>query len=189
MINEIQAKKYCKEDISKIKNYDKAVNDNSQTWECHHMSETWWNCTKKELIENECYYGRKASELIFLTPAEHRRLHHKGKKHSEETKRKLSEAKKGKTYHKGKKHSEETRIKMSESHKGHTHTEETRKKLSETMKGRIPPIKGKTTSIFGQAFKEHYGMTHSEDKKLYTKEYNFYNHYGHFSWEDKNGHD
>ena len=75
MINEKQAKKFCKEDISKIKNYDLAITDKTQTWHCHHMTETWWHCSKKELIENECYYNRKACELIFLTPAEHIRLH------------------------------------------------------------------------------------------------------------------
>ena len=139
MINIRKVKRYCKEDISKIKNYEQAVNDTTQTWVCHHMTETWWNCTAKELIENECYYNRKACELIFLTPAEHKSLHskgkilsaeirkkisesHKGKILSEETKRKLSEANKGNTYHKGKKHSEESLRKMSESHKGHPPT-------------------------------------------------------------------
>ena len=139
MINIKKVKRYCKEDISKIKNYDKAIADTTQTWVCHHMTETWWNCTAQELIENECYYNRKACELIFLTPEEHKSLHmkgkklseetrrkisesHKGKILSEETKRKLSEANKGNTYHKGKKHSEESIIKMSESHKGHPPT-------------------------------------------------------------------
>lgn len=99
MINFKQSKRYCKEDISKIKNYDKAIADTTQTWECHHMTETWWNCTAKELIDNECYFHRKACELVFLTPAEHKRLHKKGKKRksfTEETRQKMSEAKKGK---------------------------------------------------------------------------------------------
>lgn len=101
MINKRQAKKYCKEDISKIENYDKAVADTSQTWDLHHRTEIWWNCTAKDLIENECYYHRKACELIFLTKAEHASLHTKGKKRrpfSEETKRKMSVAKKGKKF-------------------------------------------------------------------------------------------
>ena len=139
MINIKKVKRYCKEDISKIKNYEQAVNDTTQTWHLHHRTETWWNCTAKELIENECYYNRKACELIFLTPEEHKRLHMKGKTHSaetrrkisdshkgkilsEETKRKLSEANKGNTYHKGKKVSEETRRKISEANKGHLPT-------------------------------------------------------------------
>ena len=183
MINEIQAKKYCKEDISKIKNYALAIADTTQMWECHHMTETWWNCSKQDLIDNECYYGRKACELIFLTPAEHKSLHNKGKTLSEESRRKLSESKKGKkTWIKGMHHSEETLRKMSESHKGKTHSEETLIKISKAMKGNSYH-KGKTTSIFGAAFNEHYGITRTDNKKLYDKEYNFYNYHGHFSWE------
>lgn len=41
MINEKLAKIYCKEDISKIKNYDKAIADTTQVWDLHHMTETW----------------------------------------------------------------------------------------------------------------------------------------------------
>ena len=101
MINFRQTKKYCKEDISKIKNYDKAIADTTQTWVCHHRTEIWWNCTAQDLIDNECYYHRKACELIFLTPAEHTSLHKKGKKRkpfTEEHRRKMSEAKKGKKF-------------------------------------------------------------------------------------------
>ena len=101
MINFRQTKKYCKEDISKIKNYDKAIADTTQTWVCHHRTEIWWNCTAQDLIDNECYYHRKACELIFLTTAEHTSLNTKGKKRklfTEETRRKMSEAKKGKKF-------------------------------------------------------------------------------------------
>ena len=134
MINEKNAKLYCKEDISKIKNYEQAIADKTQTWVCHHMTETWWHCTAKDLIENDCYYNRKACELIFLTPAEHKSLHHKGKTFSEETRRKISEAKKGK------KLSEETRRKLSEAKKGHIRSpfsEEHRRKISEAKKGKV----------------------------------------------------
>lgn len=162
MINEKHAHEYCKEDISKIKNYEQAVNDTTQVWDCHHMTETWWNCTSKELIENECYYHRKACELIFLTHAEHVRLHMKGKtlseetlqkmseSHkniSEETRRKLSEAHKGKPMseacrkalyeaNKGKHHSDDTRRKISGAKKGKHHSDETRNKISEAFKGK-----------------------------------------------------
>ena len=78
---------------------------------------------------------------------------HKGKKLSEETRRKMSESKKGKSpseetrkkiseSNKGKKRSEKTRKKMSESQKGKTFSEETRKKISERLKGK--PIKNVT---------------------------------------------
>jgi hypothetical protein len=71
----------------------------------------------------------------------------KGRIHLEETKEKISTAKKGKTLseeHKrkiseaaqGQTHSEETRRKISEANKGHTVSEETRKKISEAKKGR-----------------------------------------------------
>lgn len=55
---------------------------------------------------------------------------HKGKHLSEETKRKLSEANKGKLV------SEETKRKLSEAKKGKLVSEETRRKLSEANKGR-----------------------------------------------------
>ena len=119
MINEYYAKMYCKEDISKIENYDKAISDSTQIWHCHHRTEIWWNCTAKDLIENECYYNRKACELIFLTPEEHKRLHTIGKKLSEETRIKLSESKKGKiSPNKGRTFSKEWRRKLSEAKKG-----------------------------------------------------------------------
>ena len=78
MINEIQATKYCKDDISLIENYDKAVADNSKTWDCHHRRES--NYTAASLIEISEYYNRPAEELIFLTPNEHHRLHTLGNK-------------------------------------------------------------------------------------------------------------
>ena len=139
MIDEKIARKYCKEDLSKIKNYDKAIADKTQTWHCHHMTETWWNCTKKDLIDNECYYHRKACELIFLTPAEHHKLHNKGKHRSDDTRRKISEAKKGK---KRKPFTEETCRKISEAHKGLTHSEETRRKMSDAAKRRWAKKRG-----------------------------------------------
>ena len=170
MINKYYAKRFCKEDISKIENYDKAVADTTQVWHCHHRTEIWWNCSKKDLIANECYYNRKACELIFLTPAEHKRLHNvnksdetrrkmseslKGHKCNEETKRKISDANKGKirseeqrnnisTSLKGRSLSEEHRRKIGEASKGRKHTisEETRKKMSESRKKYLASKKG-----------------------------------------------
>lgn len=124
MINVYKAKKYCKEDISKIENYDKAINDPTQTWICHHRTAIWWNCTAKDLIENECYYGRKACELIFLTPDEHKSVHNAGENNpmygrtrSDETKRKIAESMKGKL--KGRTLSDETKRKMSAAKKAY----------------------------------------------------------------------
>ena len=61
---------------------------------------------------------------------------HKGKHHTEESRKKMSEAHKGKeSWIKGKHLSEETRNKLSDLNKGKTFSEETRKKLSEAHKG------------------------------------------------------
>ena len=96
MINERFAKSYCKDDISLIENYEKAVNDATQTWHCHHRRETIYS--KSGLKEIGEYYNRPACELIFLTPNEHHRLHNLGKHISDDTRRKLSEAHKGKHF-------------------------------------------------------------------------------------------
>lgn len=81
----------------------------------------------------------------------------KGKKRSDETRRKLSEAHKGNRpseetrqkmseTRKGKKHSEEWAKKISEAHKGRKLSEEHRRKLSEAKKGKTPWNKGKKGS-------------------------------------------
>ena len=131
------AKNYCKDDISLIENYDKAVADLTKTWQCHHRREL--ETPRKELIKIGEYYNRPASELIFLTKAEHTALHNKVNKYrlgipcSEEAKQKMSIAKQGNKYMLGKHHSEESRKKISEAKKNPS--EETRKKMSESHKG------------------------------------------------------
>lgn len=116
MINEKQVRKYCYEP-EKIENYSNAVADKNETWDCHHRLETIMNCGRKELKTQGCYYDRPAHELIFLSHGEHRRLHNRGnnyslgKKRSEETKKKMSEAKMGLKF------SEEHKRKLSEARK------------------------------------------------------------------------
>lgn len=64
-----------------------------------------------------------------------------GLKHTEESKQKMSESKKGKycgennSFY-GKQHTEETKQKMSKSHKGKQHTKESKQKMSESRKGK-----------------------------------------------------
>ena len=93
MISKQSAKAYCIEDISLIENYDKAIADKSCVWHCHHRRETIFS--RKDLIEIGEYYNRPACELIFLTKSEHHRLRNLGEHHSEETRKKMSEAMKG----------------------------------------------------------------------------------------------
>lgn len=84
---------YCR-NPELIENYAEAIADETQTWECHHRFEALF--TEQELIKYNWYYDVEPNCLIFLTETEHKSLHHKGHKHSEETKRKISEANKGK---------------------------------------------------------------------------------------------
>ena len=121
MICERLIKLYCKDAPSLIENYDKAIADTTQVWQCHHRRETIYSA--KELIDIGEYYNRPACELILLTPTDHRRLHNLGKHPSEESRKKMSEAKKGENnYWFGKHHSAEARKKMSEANKGNTKT-------------------------------------------------------------------
>lgn len=147
MINERKVKKVCKDDISKIENYDKAIADTTQTWHCHHRLEThkYKDRNRNEWIKRDetvnreylklfgVYYDRPACEFIFLTPDEHRRIH----THSEESKRKTSASVSGeKNGFYGRHHTEETRARMSESAKKRPPvSDEVRKRMSERMKG------------------------------------------------------
>lgn len=102
------------------------------------------DATRQDLIDWGIYYDRPAGELIFLTNAEHVSLHHTGlaKPKSDEARVKISAAQKGRTSpRKGVKLSEETKKRISEAQKGkpkkgHQPSEETKKKISETLKGR-----------------------------------------------------
>ena len=152
--------RYCK-DYENIENYEAAKKCNFKGWDCHHRLETWnsdgerrlVDITKKELQALGMYYHRPPEELIFLTSREHTALHKKGKhnpfygkKHSDETIRKLSLA------HKGKRLSEEHKKKLSEANKGKRLSEETRRRMSEARKN----ISAETRRKLGEANKGTY---------------------------------
>lgn len=114
-------KSYCFcEHPELIENYDKAIADTTQTWECHHRLETHNSDGERrlvdihpeELIALDMYFNRPPEELIFLTAKEHYRLHKIGSHLSDEAKARLSEA--GKC----RRHSEEAKVKLSEAFKG-----------------------------------------------------------------------
>ena len=159
MIEERNVRRYCYEP-EHIENYDKAVADIEQMWDCHHRVETIMNCGKRELIAKGAYWHRPAHELVFLTKAEHRRIHSQqcvGRRHTCEAKRKMSDAQRGKHISpatrsklsdalKGRHLTEEHRRKIAESHKGITHTAESRRKMSESQRGKNHPNFGKHLS-------------------------------------------
>ena len=141
MINEKSAKKFCCEDLSLIENYKLAINDNTQTWECHHRGEVLpcGRFSQDDLKKFGLYYKRPAAELIFLTPSEHRQLHNKGVPKlylkgvpkSEEHKKAISEAKKGVPK------SEEHKKALSEALKGHSVSEATKKAIGEAKSKKV----------------------------------------------------
>ena len=149
MINEYTAKKFCCEDLSLIENYDKAIADTKQTWECHHRRGTIYS--GKDLKEIGEYYNRPATELIFLTPTAHRQLHKKGVPLSEATKKAIGEALKGVPL------SEEHKKAISETLKGVPKpylrgvpkSEATKKAISETLKG--VPLSEEHKKAIGEA--------------------------------------
>ena len=163
--------KFCKSPEN-IENYEKAKADNFKGWDCHHRLETHNSDGKRrdvdisveELISIGMYFDRPAYELVFLPSSEHISLHKKGKTyfkgkhHTEEAKKKISEAQKGENnsmhgkspWNKGKKMSEEYCRKNSESHKGKPSpnkgkhlSAEIKKKISDTLKGKPNATKGR----------------------------------------------
>jgi len=117
--------------------------------------------TKNEYLNSHLY---ESSRIRYIDSQ-------KGKKISEEQKKKISEALKNRIFseehkrklseaNKGKKQSEEHRKKNSEARKGKSLSEETKEKISEANKDKNNPMYGK----FG---KNHpaYGKTHSKESK------------------------
>ena len=110
-----------------IENYNLAIADTTQIWDCHHRLETHNSDGERRLIDIagdelkalEMYFDRPPKELIFLTHKEHAVLHTKGKKPA---------------CNKRKHRSEETKKKISETLKGHKVSEETKRKMSEAKK-------------------------------------------------------
>ena len=84
----------------------------------------------------------------------------RGKKRSDETRRRISESKKL--------ISDETRLRMSESHKGHVHSEEHKKKIGDSQRGRVHSEevrKKRSDSLIGHVQSEESKRKMSETKK------------------------
>lgn len=108
--------KYCKESITAIENYEKAINSDV-LYHLHHKNEILLNVSKDELIKMGLYYNRPANELVFLTPSEHISLHNSGEKNGMYGKSISGEQ----HWHYGLKSGDKTRKKQSEAHKGKKH--------------------------------------------------------------------
>lgn len=81
MINASQARKYCREDITLIKNYEEAVSDTTQMLLCHHRNaEPFTGFCTKDLKKMNMYLQRPASELMFVTRKMHEDIHGSFKK-------------------------------------------------------------------------------------------------------------
>lgn len=144
MINESCAKKFCRDDIRLIENYELAINDTTQIWQCHHKLGEQFD--RQYLINNNLYENRPACELKFVTLSEHNHIHNKsfmmreakkGIPMSDATKKAISEALKD--------------VPLSEAHK---------KAISESLKG-VPKSEVHKKAI-GKA---HKGKRHSEMTK------------------------
>lgn len=154
MISKHKVKLFCKDDITKIENYDKAINDESKIWHCHHRLELTLDGEFANSIEDlkrlDMYYHRPYFELIFLEPEEHLRLHSKGENNNMHNNgHKISGDKNGR-YGKGyivegerngmygRHHTEESKIKISINKKGQglgrKHKPESIIKMSEARK-------------------------------------------------------
>ena len=99
-------RKFCKDDYTKIENYELAKADNFKDWCIHHILELTldneYAHSRADLIRMGMYYNRPYFELIFLKRSEHQILHNKNRKvggwklqFTEEHKNKLSESMKG----------------------------------------------------------------------------------------------
>jgi len=91
-------------------------------------------CEKERLIEREQFYIDNEKPAYNISPTAGNSL---GVKHTDDTKRKVSEAKKGF------KHTDESKRKISEARKGKVKSDETKRKISEANKGEKHAMYGK----------------------------------------------
>lgn len=85
--------KFCSEPLDKIEHYEEALAEGFKGWCIHHRLEIQESkrVSMQELKSNGLYYGRPASELIFMRNGEHTTLHWFGKSMPEEVKNKISQ--------------------------------------------------------------------------------------------------
>ena len=164
ILSKKRAKSICCEDISLVENYDKAIADKTQKWVLHHRDEIRVlpsgmivKRSVEELMENGRYFHCPANELIFMTPADHLSLHHKGKLNSEESRKKMKNSMKGRV----------------SPRKGVILSNKTKAKVSQY-----------NLTDLGKAFIEHYHKMPFECKHFYDIERKFYKRHGYFRYDE-----
>ena len=139
MISLLNVKRFCREgELEKIENYEQAIADKDNIWVCHHRLELTLDGEfanyKKDLIRMGMYYNRPAFELIFMTKADHAKMHKKVQPYSNETKKKLAKIMIGtKGLRCGAKLSEETKEKLRQANLGKKHKPEDIQKMREAQ--------------------------------------------------------
>lgn len=171
MINEKYAKKYCKDDIRKIKNYEEAIKSDKM-YDCHHILELTidqdFAHSREDLKRLGMYWKRPYFELVFLESREHYLMHRvgKGRDNNIDVKSRNTRIKNGSSLgerngmygkpspFRGKKHTIDT-------------IELFKRKKKLYFENHDPAVKGNPFSEFGNLFKSKYGITFNENKKLY----------------------
>lgn len=112
---------------------------------CRHSALKYFNVQKGYVLHHKDdtlmltdinrYIEWRPEDLVVMTLSEHSKLHNTGLVRSEETREKMSKAKKGIQTWLGKHHSEETKNKLSKANKGKHLTEEQKKAISMANKG------------------------------------------------------
>lgn len=184
MISLENVKKMCRDDISLIENYEFAINDTKNTWDCHHRLGLTLNGeyahSAEELQRLGMYWNRPYFELIFLTHSDHQKLHKTG----------TNNPRYGKVgTMKGKHHSKSARDKLSKSHTGLKQTKETIEKRVKSLKGKTRTesqkdnIRKAVSGEFGLKYYAKYGYTSRTNPLLYMHEWKYYKKYGKCRWE------
>ena len=127
-------------------------------------------CGKERLIEREQFYIDNEKPAYNISPTAGSSL---GVKHTDEAKRKISEANKGEKHaFYGKHHTDETKRKMSETNKGKVFSDETKRKISEANKGNQNRLGVKLTddtkrkiSEANKGYQNHLGVKHTDEAK------------------------
>ena len=155
-----------------IENYQEAVNDTTQLWVIHHRRELQdgfciWKA--EELVKIGQYYHREPDELIFMKLSDHISMHNKaidpktkkpccyrdvdrtgeknpmfGKHLTEETKKKLSNALKGRSFQRN-----EQWIKLHSGENNVSKRRDVRDKLSKLAKSRYKIVRDDGTWYWG----------------------------------------